>query len=143
MLGDAGNKRAVRILLECILVTIYLYHPQRSCKGYVFTRVCHSVHRGRGSTCAGTSPQTRYTPNPPDQVHPPRPGTPPRQVHHPIPYQVHPPAPGTPPRPGTHTPPGPGTYPAGSGTPPGPGTPPPSRRLLLRTVRILLECILV
>ena len=30
MLGDMGNKRAVRILLECILVT----------------HVCHSVHRG-------------------------------------------------------------------------------------------------
>ena len=22
------------------------YHPQRSCEGYVFTSVCHSVHRG-------------------------------------------------------------------------------------------------
>ena len=24
------------------------YRPQRSCEGYVFTRVCHSVHRGGG-----------------------------------------------------------------------------------------------
>ena len=22
------------------------YRPQRSCEGYVFTRVCHSVHKG-------------------------------------------------------------------------------------------------
>ena len=28
----------------------YLYRPQRSCgQGYVFTRVCDSVHRGGGS----------------------------------------------------------------------------------------------
>ena len=66
------------------------------CEGYVFTRVCHSVHRRR-STWAGTPPGTRYTPRtryththtptPRDQVHPyPRytplgPGTHPDQVH--------------------------------------------------------------
>ena len=33
--------------------------------------------------------------------------------------------------------------PLGAGTPPSPGAGTPSRRLLLRTVRILLECILV
>ena len=35
------------------------------------------------------------------------------------------------------------TVPLGPGIPPGPGTPPKQRRLLLRMVRILLECILV
>ena len=62
---------------------------------------------------------TRYTPPGPDA--PPGPGTPPRTRY-------------TPPEPGT--PPGPGT------PPPGPRTP-PEIRPLLRTVRILLECILV
>ena len=72
---------------------VCFYGPQRSCEGYVFTPVCHSVHRGGGL------PQCML-------------GYPP---------------------PGPHT--------------PGPGTPhlevtPPSRRLLLLTARILLECIL-
>ena len=34
-------------------------------------------------------------------------------------------------------------HPLGPGTPPKPGTRPPIRRLLLRMVRMLLECILV
>ena len=49
----------------------YYYRPQRSCEGYVFTRVYHSVHEG--STWAGALPGTRYLPiqvHPPDQVHP-------------------------------------------------------------------------
>ena len=86
----------------------YIYRPQRSCEGYVFTPVCHSVHRGGVclSACWDTTPSPRTR-------HPPRPGTPP-------PEQTPPPGPGTP-----------------------PGSRPASRRLLLRTVRILLECILV
>ena len=100
------------------MYTIY-YRPQRSCEGYV-------------------SP-----PPAPDQAHP-RPGTP--QTRHPS-------------GPGTH----PDQAPAQEQTPtqdqappqeqtptPGPGTPPPdqahlppSKRLPLRMVRILLECILV
>ena len=58
----------------CVCVHVYLqsralrfcsfYRPQRSCEGYVFTRVCLSTG---GSTWAGT-PRTRYTPR--DQVHP-------------------------------------------------------------------------
>ena len=77
----------------------YLPPANEVCEGYVFTRVCHSVHRG-GSTWAGTprpgttsgtryTPRTRYTPlepgTPPgtrytqqDHVHPTGPGTPPR-----------------------------------------------------------------
>ena len=71
---------------------IPFYHPQRSCEGYVFTPVCHPVHRGgSASVHAGTTP--------PEQ-------TPPRTRH---PRSRH----------------------------------PLGRRLLLRTVRILLECILV
>ena len=111
-----------------------------------------------GSTWAGT-PGTRYTPL---GRYTPRPGTPPGQVH---------PQAGTPSRPGTpqdqvHQHPRAGTptlgrYTSQAGTPPWAGTPPrirytspnqvhprtrytpTSRRLLLRTVRILLECILV
>ena len=67
----------------------HLYRPQRSCEGYVFTRVCLS----NGGGIPGQV-------HPPDQAHP----THPREA---------------PPR------------------------PPPGRRLTLRTVRILLECILV
>ena len=82
----------------------YLPPTNEVCEGYVFTRVCHSVHRG-GSTWAGT-PQTRYTPR--DQVHPPGSGTPPWD-------QIHPLGPGTPP--------GPGTLPWDQVHPLGPGTP--------------------
>ena len=90
----------------------HCYRPQQSCEGYVFTPVCHSVHKGEGCLSACW-----------DATHPPKAGAP-----------------------------------LGPGTPPGPSTPwdqalpleqapprsrPPGRRLLLRTVRILLECILV
>ena len=93
----------------------FYYRPQRSCEGYVFTLVCHSVHRG--GVCLSecwdtTTPREQAPPQeqaPLDQV-PPGTRHPPRTRH-----------------------------------PPGPGTPPPpgQRQLLLRTVRILLECILV
>ena len=70
------------------------------------------------------------------------PGTPPRQVHPSSPRTRYTPWAVTPPGPGLPTPqPGPGTPPGL--VPPGPGTPPPEIRPLLRTVRILLECILV
>ena len=90
--------------------------------GYVFTRVCHSVHRGGLPQCmlgyhpaweeAGTAP--------PDQA-------PPEQV----PSQEQTPLDKAPPR---------SRHPLHQ-APPGSRHPP--RRLLLRTVRILLECILV
>ena len=76
----------------------------------IFSEACvkNSVHTGRGSTCAGTPPGTRYTPpgtrytprpgttprtryTPQDQVHPPGPGTPPGTRYTPLPDQVHPP----------------------------------------------------
>ena len=98
---------AVRILLECILVTYVFtlyYRPQRSCEGYVFTGVCLFelcsdatikiiIHY---ATCLSMGGSTW-------------PGTPPRGPGTPLPDQVHPPE----------------IWP------------------LLRTVRILLECILV
>ena len=46
-----------------------IYRPQRSCgQGYVFTRVCDSVHRG--NLRAGRPPRQRK--NPPDQADTPR-----------------------------------------------------------------------
>ena len=83
------------------------YRPQRSCEGYVFTPVCHSVHRwGLASVHTGIHPPP---PAGTPQAGTPRTGT--SQSRHP-PRSSHP-------------------------------RPPPNKRLLLRTVRILLECILV
>ena len=96
-------------------------------QGYIFTGICDSVHRG--STWAGTTPGTRYTPW--NQVHPPGPGTPPRTRYTPRPGtplglgtppwdQVH--SPGTRYTPQTRyppdqVPPGPGTHPGTRYTP--------------------------
>ena len=85
----------VRILLECILV---YYRPQRSCgQGYVFTRVCDSVHRG----VSGEPPRTRQTrpPPPQDQGEPPQTRqTPPRDQGEPPRTRENPPGPGRPPK---------------------------------------------
>ena len=70
--------------------TLVIYRPQRSCgQGYVFTRVCDSVHGGGVSPGRENSRQTRQTP--PDQANPPGPGRPPWQGEPP-------PGPGRPPR---------------------------------------------
>ena len=96
------------------------YRPQRSCgQGYVFTRVCDSVHGG-GSPGRPLPPAGRTPPgsgrHPPARRTPPGSGRPPLQWEHP-------------PRDQADTP------------------PPPGRRLQHtvneRPVRILLECILV
>ena len=112
----------------------FYYRPQRSCgQGYVFTRVCDSVHRGglragRAHPDQGEPPRTRENP-PPDQGEPPR-------------TRENPPGPG-------RTPLDQGEPPPDQGKPPrpGPGRPPPGSRLqntvYERPVRILLECILV
>ena len=56
-------------------IPIVFYRPQRSCEGYVFTPVCHSVHGGALSQC-----MLGY--HPPQSRHPlgagtlPGPGTP-------------------------------------------------------------------
>ena len=125
------------------------YRPQTKFEKvmFLYLSVSHSIHRGeylgrytippgRYTPLGRYPPRTRYTPGrytPRDQVHP--------QTRY-TPWAGTPPGPGTPP--GTRNPtlPRPGT-PPGRYTPAGPGTPPPSRWLLLRTVRILLECILV
>ena len=98
----------------------------------------------------------------PGQVHPPGPDTPagpgaPSRTRYTstgpgTPWdQVPPSGPGTRPRtryPQNQVPPGAGTHPSGARYPPDQVHPlgpcaPPRRRILLRTVRILLECILV
>ena len=114
---------------------VFIYRPQRSCEGYVFTA---SVCRLGGSTWLGTPPEeqtpprARYTP-PWDQVCPPGPGAPPDQVYPPL--QVHPSIPGTPPdqvhprdqvTPRSRHPPD-QVPPQTRYTPPGPGTPLPDQ----------------
>ena len=113
------------------------YRRQRSCEGYVFTPVSHSVYGGVClSACWDTTPpgsrplwgrlpQSRH-PSPHEQ--PPQEQTPPG-TRHPLeqtsPWDQAPQGADTPP-PRTRHPP-----------------PPASRQLLLQMVRILLECILV
>ena len=41
------------------------YRPQRSCEGYVFTRVCHSVHGGGGCCVCYPSMHCRWYPSMP------------------------------------------------------------------------------
>ena len=105
---------------------IYFYWPQQSCgQGYVFTRVCDSVHRGGG-----------LWRTPPDQGEPPRIITPPPRT------KENPPGPGrTPPSPPERPPPGPRRTPRTRENPPLQAN--PSAAFHERPVRILLECILV
>ena len=126
------------------------YRPQRSCEGYVFIPVRHSVHRGGLPQCmlgypppGSRHPRSRHTSSGADT---PREETPPRSRH---PWEETSPGSRHPSR--TRHPP-PGTRHPQEQAPLGPGNPrdqappgadPPGRRLPLRTVRILLECILV
>ena len=93
---------------------LHFYRPQRSCgQGYVFTRVCDSVHRG-GFSRQGEPPgweTTTPTPHPPRDQAPPRTRqtTPPGWETNPPRDQAEPP-------------------PAGRPPPPGPGRPPPAGR---------------
>ena len=70
----------------CPVKSIGYYRPQRSCEGYVFTPVCHSVHRGGGclSACWDTTtcpPEQTHTPRAgPQEQAPPRADTPPDQA---------------------------------------------------------------
>ena len=126
------------------------YRPQRSCgQGYVFTRVCDSVHRGVClSACWDAPPRSK----PPSGGDPPGGDTPP--------LEETPPGGDTPALeetpPGGDTPPGadpPGADPPSGGDPPGGDTSPagdtpleetpPWHTVNERPVRILLECILV
>ena len=99
----------------------YTCRPQRSCEGYVFTGMCLST---RGSTWPGATPGS-YPPPPRPGTHPPGRYTPRDQVHPPGRYT---PQDQVPPR-QVHS--------------PGQVHPSPEIRPLLRTERILLECILV
>ena len=111
----------------------HFYRPQRSCgQGYVFTRVCDSVHRG-GSPSRPPWDQADHPPCPPGtRQTPPRQGEPPqdqadnsplagRTPHQTKQTPLRPDRP--PPGPGRH-PPTKQTPPAGK-TPPGPGRHPP------------------
>ena len=149
------------------VMLLYFYRPQRSCEGYVFTGVCLStggvgvsvsVHAGIPHTPRQeqTPPRSRHplTPpradpleqTPPEQTPPTQ--TPPEQTPPgaDIPWSRHPPGADIPQsrHPTKQTPPG-ADPPADTfqQTPPRSKPPPPERRPLLRTVRILLECILV
>ena len=51
----------------------YCYRPKRSCEGYVFTRVCHSVHRGGLPQCMLGYHPRRSRPPPQEQTPPPPP----------------------------------------------------------------------
>ena len=52
----------------CLHIWKHYYRPQRSCgQGYVFTRVCDSVHRG-GLSSTPLPPWTRQGEPPPDQA---------------------------------------------------------------------------
>ena len=92
-----------------------IYRPQRSCEGYVFTGVCLST--------GGCLPQCMvgYTHPPPEQTPPEQTPPPSRHPRADTPQSRHPPG----------------------ADPPSRHPPPPEIRPLLRTVRILLECILV
>ena len=103
----------------------FFYRPQRSCEGYVFTGVCLSTRwvGVSASVHAGIPlPKSRH---PQEADTPPRADTPQKQ---------------TPPQ--EQTPPQKQTPPKSRHPPKEADTPPPEIRPLLRTVRILLECIL-
>ena len=125
MSTDAANN----FVLPCVSLNLsnICYRPQQSCEGYVFTGVCPSTGE---EYLTRHTPQTRY---------PLGPGTSPRARY--TPWTRH-----TPSRDQVHLPPGtPRTRytPQTRYTPPDQVHPPPEIRPLLRTVRILLECILV
>ena len=129
---ETGRTQVLTTLAMTLSLPIN-YRPQQSCgQGYVFTRVCDSVHRGvSGQTrkrklagkLAGRTPPPHW-----DQADTPQ------TIRTPPWDQADPPGPG-------RHPPGPGRH------PPDQADTPPGRRLQHtvneRPVRILLECILV
>ena len=136
---------------------IYCYHPQQSCEGYVFTGICLSTGGGCLPQCMlGYYPHPRSR-HPPGSRHTPAADTTPQEQTPPkadtplggdTPSSRHTPPEQTPFRsryPPEQTPPQ-SRHPLRGDTTPGADTHTPSpreRRPLLRTVRILLECILV
>ena len=77
--------RCICSALHICAFSVY-YRPQRSCgQGYVFTRVCDSVHRGGGSGQGELPPGRENPPPPQDQTppwsrHPPEQTPPPRRA---------------------------------------------------------------
>ena len=131
-------------VLDLPVVRNYFYGPQRTCgQGYVFTRVCDSVHGGspgrENPPEQADTPGTRQTPPGPGRQTPPAGRTPPDQAGRTPPDQagIPPLDQADPPRPGRPPPPPPDQA----------GRSPPGSRLQHtvneRPVRILLECILV
>ena len=144
-----GTSRVVFFLFDTENCSYWIlapnnYRPQRSCgQGYVFTRVCDSVHRGglrrnppgpgRNPPEPGRTPGPRRTPldqgEPPlDQGEPPHPGPrrtpPPGTKKKPLGTKENPPRPGRTP-PTRENPPDQGEPPAGTKeNPPWPGRPP-------------------
>ena len=116
-----AKQLSMSVLLVLISEDVYFYRPQRSCgQGYVFTRVCDSVHRG-GSP--GRHPPDQG--EPPNQADPPGRDNPPSDQADTPPDQADPPQPGRPPR-TRQTPPGTRQTSPQQGEPPlGPGRPPP------------------
>ena len=53
MLGDVGNKQAVRILLECILVSNIFYRLYSSCGKLMFSQMSVILSTGSGWVCLG------------------------------------------------------------------------------------------
>ena len=102
----------------CLVKRFYYYRLQRSCgQGYVFTRVCDSVHRGwwgvegsPGRPPGQGEPPWDQADTPRDQADTPRTGRTARDQAD---------TPGTRQTPPTgRTPPGPGRHPSGPGIPP-------------------------
>ena len=113
------------VILLWLLFHSTNYRPQRSCgQGYVFTRVCDSVHRGCLPQCILRYPPRKEAPaqegSPPGRWHP-RKEAPPQEGNTPPPRRKHPPR---------------------KEAPPG-RKHPPRHTVNERPVRILLECILV
>ena len=76
---------SVRVLKNYFLLEACHYRPQRSCgQGYVFTRVCDSVHR------RGGLPQCMLGYHTPPGKHPSRKHPPPSGKHT-LPWEAHPP----------------------------------------------------
>ena len=91
--------------LLLIRIQLHLYRPQRSCgQGYVFTRVCDSVHKGGGSPGRENPPPRQGRTPPPHRTREtPRAGrtpldqeTPPGRENPPPTRQNPPPGPGRP-----------------------------------------------
>ena len=86
------------LLICCCQCTQLIFTARIVCEGYVFTRVCHSVHRGGSASVHAGIPHPPRSRHPPPGADPPSPGS-----RHPPPPTLTPPE-QTPPRGRHHTP---------------------------------------